>query len=631
MGLKRVKLNNLGDSFFLKNKRAQLAIFIILGILLVAMVSLVFIFRDSLFPNKSGINTDPVYRTFINCLEEDLRIGANVLGSQGGYIYLPEYEQGSKYSPFSSQLDFLGNPIPYWYYVSGNNIQKERVPSKRDMEDELSKFISSKLKTCFFDNYYSQGYSILMGEPDAHIRISENNIILDLDMDFSISRGDKNLVARKHKVTIDSQLGSLYDSALKIYKHESDELFLEKYAIDVLRLYAPVDGVELSCTPITWDASQVFSELREAIQFNTMSIKNGNAPGKYFEVDIRGVPSNHNVRFLNSQNWTSMYEVNPSEGQLMVASPVGDQKGMGIVGFCYVAYHFVYSMKYPVLVQISSNDNAEEIFQFPLAIVIERNTPRGAPAGESLEPQPYEELCSEMNTMIRVDVYDTNLKPIDAFVSYSCLGATCNIGTTQEGSLLRNFPQCVNGFINVQADGYKEENIMYSTVSPGAVSVYLSKYYDLDIQLRMDGNLYNGESLIYFTSGDDFKIIFYPQQKTVRLGEGEYEIQVHIYKDPNLNVGSTTQKKCIDAPLAFLGGALKLTRKKCYDVEVPAQTISNALAGGGKLNYSFLEEDLKRARALEINAENFPTPNTLEQIQKNYILFEESKLEARLI
>jgi rod shape-determining protein MreC len=31
------------------------------------------------------------------------------------------YEASSEYMPFSSQLDFLGNPVPYWYYISGNN------------------------------------------------------------------------------------------------------------------------------------------------------------------------------------------------------------------------------------------------------------------------------------------------------------------------------------------------------------------------------------------------------------------------------------------------------------------------------------------------------------------------------
>ena len=72
----------------------------------------------------------------MSCLEEEALLGISVLGSQGGYIDIPAFEPGSQYAPFSNQLDFLGNPIPYWYYVSSNGVQKEQVPKKSDMEKQ---------------------------------------------------------------------------------------------------------------------------------------------------------------------------------------------------------------------------------------------------------------------------------------------------------------------------------------------------------------------------------------------------------------------------------------------------------------------------------------------------------------
>lgn len=629
MRFKRVKSDNLLNNFLLKDKKGQLAIFIILAILLVAMVAVVFVFRGALFPDRLSSDIEPVYNTFINCLEEDLRVGVSVLESQGGYIYLPEYEAGSDYMPFSSQLDFLGNPIPYWYYVSGNNIPREQVPSRKDMEKELEKFIDSRVRECFFDNYYSQGYTIIMEDPDSDVKITEDKVTLDLEMYFLVSREGEEYLSREHKATIDTQLGSLYDSAVKVYEQEQSELFLEEYSIDVLRLYAPVDGVELSCSPLTWDASKIFRELREAVQLNTLMLRNGDRKGEYFDVDINGIPSDHTIKFLNSPNWTSSFQVNPSEDQLMIANPVGTQEGMGVLGFCYVPYHFVYSMKYPVLVQVISGDKADEIFQFPLAVIIERNTPRNVSGGEAVEIS-YDELCDDMNVEMNVKVYDSNLKPVDAYVSYSCLGTTCNIGVTEEGSLVGEFPQCVNGFINIRADGYKEEKLMYSTVSGGGLSIYLNKLHDLNIQLKVDNQNYNREALIYFISEDISRIISYPQQKTVKLGEGDYEIQVYIYRNSSLNVGATTQEKCVEVPRAFIGGVLGLTKRECYEVEVPAQIISNALSAGGKLNYTFSESDLVKSRFIDIGVKSFPVPDSLDQIQKNYILFEGSDLEVRL-
>ncbi len=611
-------------------KRGQVTIFIILAILIVAGVSLFFIFKDRLF-DKNGLPSEiePIYTTFISCLEQDLELGIKVLESQGGYIFLPDYEGGSEYMPFSSQLDFLGNPIPYWYYISGNNIPRAQVPSKESMEEDLERFMEAKARTCFFDDYYSQGYWIEMEEPEAKIEIKDNEVVLDLEMDLTISREDENHVIREHKVVFDSELGSLYESAVKVYEEEQSSLFLEDYAIDVLRLYAPVDGVELTCSPKVWLANEVFRDLREAIEANTLALKNANNKEDYFEVEISDIPSNHRIRFLNSKDWTYSFEVNPSEGPVMTATPVGNQPGLGILGFCYVPYHFVYSLRYPVLVQVISGKGSDEIFQFPMAVIIERNLPRNASGGEALLIDS-QELCTNKNTYMNVQVYDTNLKPLEAYVSYSCLGATCSIGTAKNGRISEKFPQCINGFINVKAEGYKDESIMYSTVNEGGISVYLSKLYNLSVQLKLNNQNYNREAIIYFVSDDFSRTLFYPRQKYVELAEGEYEVQVFVYKNSSLKVGDMTQEQCVEVPRSSIGGLIGLTKEVCFDVQVPAQTLSTALSAGGKLNYTFSDNQLRSSKVIDIYAETLPEPNTLDQIQENYLLFENKELTINI-
>jgi hypothetical protein len=610
-------------------KRGQLAIFIILAILVIAMGILIFIFRGTLF-HHNGIpsEVDPIYNTFTSCLKDDLALGVNVLESQGGYIYLPEYEAGSEYMPFSSQLNFLGNPIPYWYYVSGNNIQKEQVPSINDMQNELERFIENRVRTCFFDNYYSQGYNILMANPHATVTIKDKEVVLDLKMDFSISRGEESFAAKEHKITLSSELGSLYNSALKTYKEEQRSLFLENYSVDILRLYAPVDGVEITCSPKIWNADDVFNDLKGAIEANIMALKNTNTKKKYFDVQIPEIPLTQKIRFLNSKNWSSAFEVNPTQdgSPIMIANPVGNQQGMGILGFCYVPYHFVYSMKYPVLVQVISG---KEIFQFPLAVVIDRNRPRQVYGGEAIGLDDIE-LCKDKNTIMNITVYNANLKPVDGYISYECLGAKCNIGATKGGMLSEEFPQCVNGFINVRAEGYKEESIMYSTVKEGSLSIYLNKIYNLSVQLKIDNQSYNKQAMISFVSDDISQTLLYPQQKSVQLAEGTYEIQVYVYKNSSLNLGATTQQQCVTVPRSSILGVIGLTRKECYKVQVPAQMISQALSGGGKQNYTFSEDKLRLSKTINIYATSLPNPDSLEQIQTNYILFESNPLRIEV-
>ena len=107
---------------------------------------------------------------------------------------------------------------------------------------------------------------------------------------------------------------------------------------------------------------------------------------------------------------------------LFITQPIGDQAGLGVLGFCYSPYHFVYNIKYPVLVMIQSGT---EIFQFPIAVVIEGNNPRTSLNGTAVATSTAT-LCQNENTNITVTTMDSNSNPVDTNISYECFGQTCN-------------------------------------------------------------------------------------------------------------------------------------------------------------------------------------------------------------
>jgi len=608
----------------MEKKRGQVTIFILIAIVIIGGAVVFYSYRDSIIGEKIPVSIEPVYNNFLSCLESKILTGIDILESQAGYIYLPDFEPGSKYMPFSSQLNFLGNPVPYWYYVSGNNVQKEQVPSKNEMENQLEDFIEEKINKCVFDEYYEQGFEINQGVPEASVKIGEEKVNVKLEMDMGFEREEDSVVIKNHNVEINSKLGMLYDSAIEIYQKEQADLFLENYAVDNLRLYAPVDGVELTCSPLTWNADDVFDDLQEAIEANTFALKTSGGDyslkkeeNKYFIIDV---PVESNVRFINSKNWPNSFEVVPSEESILISEPVGNQPGLGVLGFCYVPYHFVYNVRYPVLVQVQEG---EEIFQFPVAVVIQNNRPR-----ESLEVSAVDigvsDVCKYKNTLVEVNVYDTKLNMVEAEISYDCLGVTCDIGNTEFGNLVGDFPQCVNGQIMVKAEGFGNAKYVYSTVETGSVDIILDKIYELDVELNKGGT-----AIISFVSDDASKTIVYPEQKSVELGEGQYEISVYVYKNSSLKLDETTREQCVEVPQSGLGGLIGLTKQECFDVTMPAQIVSNALSGGGKENYYILESELADANFIEINAESLPTPKSIEELQNNYILFEELNLDIQ--
>jgi hypothetical protein len=610
------------------NKKGQVTIFIILAIVLVVGVVIFFVYRDSIISESIPVSIEPAYASFLSCLEEYTLTGIDVLESQGGYIVLPDFEQGSEYMPFSSQLNFLGNPIPYWYYVSGNNIQKEQVPSKNEMENQLEEFINKKINGCVFDYYYEQGFEISLGQSDTNVVVRENEVEIDLNMDLNINKEEDSALIRNHKIVVKSKLGTLYDSAKKIYEYEQDNLFLENYAVDTLRLYAPVDGVELTCSPLTWEANKIFDELQEAIEVNTLSLKlkGGdyslrNEENKYFIIDFS---VDADVRFINSKEWVNSFEVAPSEESILLANPVGNQPGLGILGFCYIPYHFVYNIKYPVLVQLS---NGEETFQFPVAVVVQNNKPRKTLDVSAVEMESSG-LCNNKNTLVEVNVYDSKLNLVDADISYECFGEVCNIGKTEQGNLEEEFPQCANGYILVKAEGFEKIKYMYSTTGPGSIDIILDKFYEKEIELKLDGNNYQGNAMINFISDEASKTIIYPEQKTLKLREGQYEIQVYIYKDSDLKLEETIYEQCVEVPQTGFGSLLGLTQNKCFDVKIPSQVISNVLAGGGNKNYYVLGSELETSNVIEINVGSLDLPKTIEELQDNYLLVEDKELEV---
>ena len=95
------------------NNKGQVTIFIIIAIVLVVGIVAFFVYRGSITTLIIPSNIEPVYTSFLVCLEDYSLIGIDTLESQGGYIEIPAFEPGSAYFPFSSQLNFLGNPIPY--------------------------------------------------------------------------------------------------------------------------------------------------------------------------------------------------------------------------------------------------------------------------------------------------------------------------------------------------------------------------------------------------------------------------------------------------------------------------------------------------------------------------------------
>lgn len=622
------------------DKKAQMTIFVIMAVLIVVGIILFFAVRGGFGVSDVSAEFLPIYELYGGCIEQETRNALEILGTQGGRIDSGEYFPGSDYAPFSSHLNFLGIPVPYWYYVAGNNIIKEQVPSKTDMEGEIASYIKDNLRSCDFSSFYSQGFNINLpdvSDVSVDVDIGDRSVDVSVSSDLTSELEERTARKTKHKVQVASKVGEFYDLAREIYDNEIENSFLEEYAVDTLRLNAPVDGVTSSCVPEIWKTREVVSDLQAALSANIASIKfDGNyyeldqPEDKYFVVPV-DVPDGISVNLLYSSSWPNKIEIVPGDNELLIAEPIGNQQGLGVLGFCYVPYHFVYDLSFPVLIQIS---DGVEIFQFPVSVVIDNNVPREAELLSLFEETESDfDICEFRESDVEVNVFDNNLVGVEASVEYVCFDRVCDLGDTNEqGTLDAKFPSCLNGKIIVKADGFADSKVLFSSNSESFADILIQREYDLEVDLELGGVIRNDvTAIVHFRSDSgDVKTIVFPDNEGVKLSEGDYTVEAFVYGDSDVTIPGTTRTECVEVSRGGLGGLFGGTRDECFVIEVPDIKVESALIGGGGLKTFFLESELRKGRVV-ISVDSLPEVRSLEQLQTNYELLDTLRLEVVFI
>jgi len=294
---------------------------------------------------------------------------------------------------------------------------------------------------------------------------------------------------------------------------------------------------------------------------------------------------------------------------------------MSALGFCYVPYHLIYDIDFPVLIQFYDDD---EIFQFPVAVVIEKNQARKAlptTAGKSIESK----VCEFKNQNVSVHTYDADLNPIDAQIQFKCLNSMCNIGETKtyhnDSFLNGQFPQCVNGFIIASAKGYADSNYQISTNDENEADIILNKKYNLSLSLP---NV--RRALVTFSSDDFSATVVYPEMKSVELIEGYYNVSVYAYDNSSLKFPATTKHKCVKVPEMGLSGLFGAETEKCYTINMPEMNINFAVVGGGKNREYITSQDLNSSHKLNIDVPFFGLPKNLEELQSNNFKVDDERI-----
>jgi len=602
-------------------KKGQVTMFIILGIVIVAAVASIFVFKDYLIKNEFereaakldlGEEAVPVYNYFRDCIADIAFDGIDIMASQGGYLEIPDYNYPIDPAlPFSNKLEVFGNSgleVPYWFYETSNGIQELQIPTVDEMESSLNIYIENNVFECtnnftLFEEYSVRGFDNL----DVITNIEDDKVYIKAVTELTLdNKGVEQKIENVYAV-LDTDFGRLYNEANNIFDELYHSNFTEEKTIDMLVLYdeLPFSFTEFSCERKIWSKKKVIEDFKKILELNTF--KYGSKENKYFSIDA---DYESEVSFSYNREWPTDIEVVDEEEILKGNEITGNSLAGSFLRsvLCVNDYKFIYNVKYPVMVKLSSDVD----FIFAYQTLIKHNQAKNNLVQGTLKAQESQ-LC--LNKIMPTQV-NTNVG--NAEINFKCFDTTCDIGfTDSSGYLFDNFPQCMNGLIIAQKDGYKKAELLTSTNRETQNILLLDKISSINFEIRIIENgvergILDDEDAIILFRQEDYSTSLEKGSEAVELAEGIYEVSSIITKNKKINIPKQNIRECTSVPKPGLLGLI-FNEERCIDIDIGGFDLDAVVIGGNNFEFDFNPDDSKSSITFYINVYGIPDNN--EEIQ----------------
>jgi len=183
-------------------KRGQVTVFIIAGVVILAAAVILLLVRSTLVkeelarePTESVLLGAPVKQYVESCLKQTAEDALVYIGQHGGYYELPEV-----FDPKFS--------LPYYFYEGDSTFL-----SRDDVEKEVSAYIDNMLFFCTrnFVPFREQGVTIQAEEVSATTTLFDEKATIDVLYPLTITRGDVSTALSRFSVEVPVRTGTIHD------------------------------------------------------------------------------------------------------------------------------------------------------------------------------------------------------------------------------------------------------------------------------------------------------------------------------------------------------------------------------------------------------------------------------------
>ena len=384
-------------------KKAQITVYIILGIVLLIIISLAGYFTYKSITNDTQllVEKEQVPESFkivdlfiTNCLDQVSKEALIKLGSHGGYIELNDPQLHSKYFNLN-QFDSVNSDavlfsenyyIPYWMYLVDDitcdecKVSLDNIPTIQDMQDQMEKYIVREFPNCInhFESSIEQGFEVKESNTmDANVLITKDQVQIHLKHPVTVKKGEESTKIENFFATQDVPLQDLYDLSKQITTYFANQQQMEKITLSLITMYSHLDSNALppmfehtsSYDKVMWSKVHVKETLKNILSTTIplISFKNtanenhitssdfsqyqqGTYDLLYLDLFQQEIPFEVNVHYFD---FSYYLDITPNSGDLLQPKVRVYEFFMNQMPAEHVNdYEFYYDIAYPLIIQL---------------------------------------------------------------------------------------------------------------------------------------------------------------------------------------------------------------------------------------------------------------------------------------
>ncbi|MBN1544082.1 hypothetical protein JW898_01315 [Candidatus Woesearchaeota archaeon] len=271
-----VKMSSKRGAF--AGRRAQITVFMIVGIILLFSSALLFYIRGQIVEGipeefiptieEVPLEAQPVKVFVEDCMKRMGEVAFRQAGLHAGYI--DPSDSGMSGREFmvgiepteSDALMMMGSDnsrVPYWWYLKSRNTCSGNCEfgslrpalgkggGDASVEAQVDRYIERNLNACLqdFSSFRDQGFTVtVMGPMKSDVRVAEKEVILLLDYPISVELQGRKTDISQFYTKLDLNFKEIYNFATEITNSEIEMFFLELHTMDLISMYSWPSSME---------------------------------------------------------------------------------------------------------------------------------------------------------------------------------------------------------------------------------------------------------------------------------------------------------------------------------------------------------------------------------------------------